>query len=92
MSGAIHPFPQYAFMAWCLVKAKGQLSLFTFTLREEHRLRVFDNRVLKRIFGSKKVEVAGSWSIPHNEGLHKLDLSPNIIRVTKLRKMRGRNM
>jgi hypothetical protein len=41
-------------------------------LREENRLRVFEKRVLKRIFGSKRDEVAGSWSKLHNEELHNL--------------------
>jgi hypothetical protein len=58
------------------------------TLREEHRLRVFENRVLRRIFGSKKDEVTGGWRKLHNEELHNLYSSPSIIRVTKSRRMR----
>jgi hypothetical protein len=50
------------------------------TLREEHRLRVFENRVLRRIFGPKGNEVTGEWSKLHNEELHILYSSPNIIR------------
>jgi hypothetical protein len=50
-------------------------------LREEHRLRVFENRVLKRIFGPKKEEVSGGWRRLHNEELHNLCSSPNIIRA-----------
>jgi hypothetical protein len=51
--------------------------------REEHRLRVFDNRVLQRIFGSKKEEVAGGWIRLNNEELHELYASPCVIRVIK---------
>jgi hypothetical protein len=53
------------------------------TLREEHRLRVFENRVLRRIFGSKRDEVTGDWRKLHNEELHNLYSSPNIIRMIK---------
>jgi hypothetical protein len=42
------------------------------TLREEHRLRVFENRVLRRIFGPKREEVAGDWRRLHNDELHNL--------------------
>jgi hypothetical protein len=50
------------------------------TLNEEHRLRVFENRVLRRIFGPKRDEVTGEWTKLRNEELHILYLSPNIIR------------
>jgi hypothetical protein len=53
------------------------------TLREEHRLRVFENRVLRRIFGPKRDEVTGEWKKLHNEELHILYSSPNIIRQIK---------
>jgi hypothetical protein len=56
-------------------------------LREEHRLRVFENRVLRRIFGPKKDEVMGEWKL-HNEELHNLYSSPDIIRQVKSRQMR----
>jgi hypothetical protein len=56
-------------------------------LREEHRLRVFENRVLRRIFGPKKDEVTGGWRKLHDE-LHGLYTSPSIIRVIKARRMR----
>jgi hypothetical protein len=52
-------------------------------LREEHRLRVFENRVLRRIFGFKRNEVTGGWRNVHSEELHYLYPSPSIIRVTK---------
>jgi hypothetical protein len=55
-------------------------------LREEHRLRVFENRVL-RIFGPKREE-EGSWRKLHNDELHSLYSSPNIVRVIKSRRMR----
>jgi hypothetical protein len=55
-------------------------------LGEEHRLRVFENRVLRRIFGPKREE-DGSWRKFHNE-LHSLYSSPNIVRVIKSRRMR----
>jgi hypothetical protein len=58
------------------------------TLREEHRLRVFENKVLRRIFGSKRDEVRGEWRILHNEELHKLYSSPKLIRMIKSRRMR----
>jgi hypothetical protein len=55
------------------------------TLREEHRLRVFENRVLRRIFGPKKEVVAGGWRRLHNEELQNFYASPNVILVIKLR-------
>jgi hypothetical protein len=57
-------------------------------LREEHRLRVFENRVLGRIFGPKRDEVTGSWRKLHNEELHGLYSSSSIVRVIKARRMR----
>jgi hypothetical protein len=55
------------------------------TLREEHRLRVFENRVLRRIFGPKRDEVTGEWRKLHNEELRNLYSSPDIIRQVKSR-------
>jgi hypothetical protein len=52
-------------------------------LREECRLRVFENRVLRRIFGPKRDEVTGEWRRLHKEELYALYSSPNIIRVMK---------
>jgi hypothetical protein len=57
------------------------------TLREEHRLRVFENRVLRRIFGPKREE-DGSWRKLHNDEIHNLYYSLNIFRVIKSRRMR----
>jgi hypothetical protein len=56
-------------------------------LTEEHRLRVFENRVLRRIFGPKN-EVDGSWRKLHNDELHSLYSSPTIVRVIKARRLR----
>jgi hypothetical protein len=61
---------------------------WSFTLSEEQRLRVFDNRVLRRIFGPKGDEVTGEWRKLHNEELHNLNSSPDIIRQVKSRRMR----
>jgi hypothetical protein len=58
------------------------------TLREEHRLRVFENRVLRGIFGPKRDEVTGEWRTLHNGELHNLCSSPDIIRQIKSRRMR----
>jgi hypothetical protein len=49
----------------------------------EHRLRLFENRVLRRIFRPKREKTAGGWRRPHNEELHNLHASPNIVRVIK---------
>jgi hypothetical protein len=57
-------------------------------LREEHRLRVFENRVLRRIFGPKRDEVTGGWRKLRNEEQHGLYSSPSIVRVIKARRMR----
>jgi hypothetical protein len=58
------------------------------TLREEHRLRVFENRMLRRMFGPKREEVEGGWRRLHNEELCNLYNSPNIIGVIKSRRVR----
>jgi hypothetical protein len=72
----ILPIVLYGCEAWSL------------TLRKECRLRVFKNRVLRRIFGPKRDEVPGEWRKPRNEELNNLYSSPNIILVTKSRIMR----
>jgi hypothetical protein len=72
----ILPFVLYGCETWSLA------------LREEHRLGVFENRVLKRIFGPKRDEVTRGCRKLHNEELHILYSSPNIIRQIKSRRMR----
>jgi hypothetical protein len=72
----ILPVVLYGCETWCL------------TLREEHRLRVFEKRVLRRIFGPKKDEVTGEWRKLHNKELHDLYSSPSIIRIIKSRRMK----
>jgi len=57
-------------------------------MREERRLRVFENRVLRRIFGPKRDEMTGEWRKLHNEKLNVLYCSPNIVRVIKSRRAR----
>jgi hypothetical protein len=61
---------------------------WSLTLREEHTLRMFENRMLRRIFGPKRDEVTGSWRKLHNEELYNLYSSPSIIRMIKTRMMR----
>jgi len=61
---------------------------WSLTLREERRLRVFENRVLRRVFGPKRDEVKGEWRKLHNEELNNLNCLPNIVRVVKSRRMR----
>jgi hypothetical protein len=61
---------------------------WSLTLREEHTLRVFENRVLRRIFGPKRDEVIGQWRKLHNGEFHNLYSSPDIIRQFKSRRMR----
>jgi hypothetical protein len=60
----------------------------TLALRQKHGLRVFENRVLRRIFGSKKDEVTEGWRKLNNEDLHKLYTSSSIIRMIKSRRIR----
>jgi hypothetical protein len=61
---------------------------WSLTLRDEHRLGVFENIVPRRIFGLKSDEVTGRWRKLHNDELHDLYSSPSIIRIMKLRRMR----
>ncbi|PNF36118.1 hypothetical protein B7P43_G10966, partial [Cryptotermes secundus] len=62
--------------------------IWSLTFREEYRLSVFENRVLRGIFGPKRAEVTGGWRKLHNEELHNLHSSPSIIRTIKSRRMR----
>ena len=61
---------------------------WSLTLREEYRLRVFENRVLRRIFGRKRDKVSGELRKLHNEELNELNSLPNIVWVIKSRRMR----
>jgi hypothetical protein len=61
---------------------------WSLTLRGENRLRVFENRVLRKIFGPKRDEVTAEWRKLHNEELHDLCSSPSIIRIIKSRRIR----
>jgi hypothetical protein len=57
-------------------------------LREERKLRMFENMMLRRIFGPRRDEVTGDWRSLHNEELNDLYCSPNIVRVIKSRRIR----
>jgi hypothetical protein len=72
----ITPVVLYGCETWALI------------LREGHRLRIFQNRVLRRILGTKRNEITGKFRKLHNEELHILYSSPNIIRQIKSRRMR----
>jgi len=61
---------------------------WSLTLREERRLKVFENRVLRTVFGPKRDEVTRAWRKLHNEELRDLYSLPNIVRVVKSRRMR----
>ena len=61
---------------------------WSLTLREERRLRVFENRVLRRVFGPKRNEVTGEWRKLHNEELSVLYCSPSFVRMIKTRRIR----
>jgi hypothetical protein len=57
-------------------------------LSEEHRLKISEHRVLRRLFGLKRDEVMGGWRKPHNQELHNLYSLPDIIRMIKSRRMK----
>jgi hypothetical protein len=72
----ILPVVLHGYETWCL------------TSREEHRLRVFEKGVLRRIFAPMKYKVTGGWRKLHNEELHNLYSSPSILRTVKSSRMR----
>jgi hypothetical protein len=61
---------------------------WSLTLRKEQRLRVFENKVLRRTIGPKRDEVTGGWGKLHNKELHDLYSSPSLIGIIKVRRMR----
>jgi hypothetical protein len=76
MQTVILPVVLYGYETWLLI------------LREEHRLRVFGNRILRRIFELKRDEGIHGWRQLHNEELHNLYSSPGVISMVKSRRMR----
>jgi hypothetical protein len=76
----ILPVVPYGYETWSL------------RVREEHKLRVFENRVVRRIFGPKRDRVTGEWRKLHNEELQNLYSLPSIIRIVKSRRMRWADM
>jgi hypothetical protein len=92
------PFPRantekycYTFLLFRVWSVLYGCETWSLIFREEHRLKVFENRVLRKIFGPKRDEVIGEWRRLHNEELYDLYSSPNIIRVIKSR-MKWRSM
>jgi len=64
------------------------VKIWSLTLREERKRRVFENMVLRRIFGPRRDEITGEWRRLHNAEINDLYCSPNIVRVIKSRRMR----
>jgi hypothetical protein len=61
---------------------------WSLTLKKEHRLRMFESKVLRRIFGSRREEIIGGWRKLHNDELHNLYSSSSMIRMMKSRRMK----
>jgi hypothetical protein len=81
-----HLFSKHITLILCVV-LYGYVT-WSVTLREELRLRVFENRVVRVIFGSEREEVTGGWRKVHNEGLYNLFSLPDIVRIIISRRMR----
>ncbi|KAJ4450479.1 hypothetical protein ANN_01904 [Periplaneta americana] len=81
-------YPTFAHIGFRKKPGKTSTRTWTLTLREEHRLRMFENKVLRKIFGAKRDEVTGEWRKLHNTELHALYSSPDIIRNIKSRHLR----
>ena len=84
----LHCFRKTVFPEIILPSVLYGCETWSLTLREEHRLRVFENRVLRRIFGPKRDGVTGGSRKLHNEELNDLYSSHNIVRVIKSRRLR----
>jgi hypothetical protein len=85
----VDPVPDpLLFFFWFLPLVLYGCETWSLTLWEEHRLKAFENRVLRRIFGPKRDEVTGEWRKLHNEELSDLYSWPSIIRIIKSRRMR----
>jgi hypothetical protein len=82
--GIVNTYPQTIILPVVLYGCE----TWSLTVREEHKLRVFENRVLRRVFGPKRDRVMGRWKKLYNEELHNLYSSPSIIRIVKSRRMR----
>jgi hypothetical protein len=87
-SSAVEKRKNYKYKAIILPVVLYGCETWSLTLREEHRLRVFENRVLRKIFVPKRDEVTGERRKLLNEELRDLDSSPSIIRIIKSRRMR----
>jgi hypothetical protein len=77
---------QFAIQKYILPVVLYGCETWSLTLRAEHRLRVFENRVLRRIFGPKRHDVTGEWRKLHNEELNDLYCSPYIVWEKKIEK------
>jgi hypothetical protein len=84
MTSEINTSYEYMCMRYNFALVLYGCEIWSLTEREEHKLRVFENRVLRRIFGPKRDEVTGGWRKLYNEELHNLYSSPSIIRIFKV--------